>query len=165
MDRPRGNERHPFPPVHQIGTGMITGAPYIGPASPLSGVDHSTRGPFADGDAASMERDTRTFSSDAMLSRTMRSSCADGAKDGWVRASPQTFRVIWTGVTSSPQGKPHHPNRSDCSVALSFACLPQEAHEICGELFQFVITMADQTECDVCTSTDPTLLHWGHVPW
>ena len=97
--------------------------------------------------------------------RTILSSWADGANDGWLRAKPQRFLVTWTGVRISPQGKPHQPSTAEPSVALSIAFLPHETHDTCGELFHVVITSADQTEWEVWTSIEPTRWHFGHGPW
>ena len=66
-----------------------------------------------------------------------------------------TFRPIWVGVRIRPQGKPHHPSIADEPMALSLAVVAQRRQQIAGVFLVPVMTSADQTVCDVCTSIGP----------
>src|SRR2546422_11244155 len=83
--------------------------------------------------------------------RMIFSNCADGfAGSGAARNIATTFRPTCTGVSTSPQGKPHHPSTRERAASPSWLLTPHPRQEICGVLFHDVRKMADQTSPETC---------------
>jgi len=87
----------------------------------------------------------RCSSACAICRRTICSSAGVGASGAGRRASVTTLRTIWTGVMSSPQGKPHHPRSSENAVSPSARFVAHELQQTAGLLDQEVKATADQT--------------------
>src|SRR5947207_1700518 len=48
---------------------------------------------------------------------------------------PTTLRVIWIGVRTSPQGKPHQPRNREKKAPPIWLLVAHGRQETCGELF------------------------------
>ena len=69
------------------------------------------------------------------------------------------------GVSKIPQGIPHQPKMPEMNAPPNFALTPHARQQTLGLLRQDVISRADHTTYEVCTSIGPGPPHLGQVPW
>jgi hypothetical protein len=99
-----------------------------------------------------------------MVMRTIFSSCGDGLDGSGGRDMLKRLLPIWIGVTTRPQGNPHHPRARLRAASAAWLLIPQLRQDSWGALLHEVRTNMDQTRWLTWTSTGPEPLHFGQSP-